>query len=235
MFVQAMKAAVAAVRLLFGNKRALLLLVLLYAALLGAGYVFVSTREATVTQLFLTLASVVVGTGLVVALVAVSVNYVSETGVKKISADWLRIFAVSVPVIVITCVAVYGLGKFDSQLTTVVAARYLLAGLIAPLIAIQLWIAASRDGLRSLWPSVGELAVRAVAPQSVLVYACGLLFFAVAPYFLIFHTMSIERAWLEVALLVARLLLSALLMLFGWVATVGTLSLLSQQPKQQRC
>jgi hypothetical protein len=82
MFVQAMKAAVAAVRLLFGNKRALLLLVLLYAALLGAGYVFLSTREATVTQLFLTLASVVVGTGLVVALVAVRVNYVSETGVK---------------------------------------------------------------------------------------------------------------------------------------------------------
>lgn len=229
MFVQAMKAAVAAVSLLFRNKRALLLLVLLYAALLFAGYVFVSTREATVTQLFVTLASVVVGTILVVALVAVSVNYVSKTRVKKICADWLRIFAVSVPLIVITAAVVYVLGKFGSHATTVVAARYLLAGVVAPLIAIQLWIAASRGGPGATLRGFREIALQALTPQSVFVYGCGLLCFAVAPYFLIFQTIQIERAWLEVSLLVARLLVSALLILFGSVATVGTLSLLSKQ------
>jgi hypothetical protein len=41
-----------------------------------------------------------------------------------------------------------------------------------------------------------------------------------------------ERTWLEVLLLVARLSLSALLILFGWVTTIGTLSVLSQQQQQ---
>ena len=229
MFIQAIRAEVAAVRLLFQNKSMSWLVVLLYGALLFASYLFVSTREATMTQLVVTLALVVAVPALFFALAAVSVNYVSKTGVKKIFADGLRIVAVSVPVVIVTTIVVYALGKFDSQLTTVVATRYLVAGVIAPLIAIQLWIAASRDGLGSALRGIRQIAVRALAPQSVFVYGVGLLVFAVAPYFLIFHTPQIERAWLEVSLLAARLLLSALLILFGWVTTITTLSLLSQQ------
>jgi hypothetical protein len=228
MFVEALKAAGAATRLLFRNRWTLLLLVLLYGGLLFAGYLFVSTREATVTQLLVTMISIIVAPVLFFALVTVSVDYANGLQVKKISADCLRIVAVSVPVIVVTGVVVYGLGKFDSQLTTVVALRYLLAGIVAPLLAIQLWIAASRDGLGPTWRGFRQSAIRALAPQSILVYGCGLVLFAVAPYFLIFHTMQIERAWLEVSVLIVRLSLSALLILFGWVTTVGTLSLLSK-------
>ena len=229
MFFEAINSEVEAVRLLFRNRTMLLLAVLLYGALLFAGYWFVSTREATVTQLVVTFALVAVVPGLLVALVAVSVNYEHGLEVKKITADCLRIVAVSVPVISVTGLVVYGLGKFDSALTTVVATRYLLAGVVAPLIAIQLWIAASRDGLGSTFRGLRQIAVRALGPQSLFVYGVGLLLFAVAPYFLIFHTAQIERAWLEVALLTIRLLLSALLILFGWVTTISTLSLLSQQ------
>jgi hypothetical protein len=232
MFVEAMRAEVAAIRLLFRNKSMLLLLLLLYGALLFAGYLFVSTREATVTQLAVTLASVVVAMVSMVALVAVSVSYVSNTGVKKIFADWMRIFAVSLPVVIVTRITVYVVSRFNSHVTTVVAARYLLVGVVAPLIAIQLWIAASRAGLGSTLRDFRQIAVRALGPQSVFVYTSGLLFFAVAPYFLIFHTTQMERTWLEVLLLVARLSLSALLILFGWVTTIGTLSVLSQQQQQ---
>lgn len=228
MFVQAMKAEIAAVRLLFRSKSMLLLLVLLYGALLFAGYLFVSTREATVTQLLTTAALVAIVPALFVALVAVSVNYEHGLKVNKITADCVRIVAVSVPLVVITTLVVYALGKFDSELATVVATRYLLAGVVAPLIAIQLWIAASRDGLGSTLRSLRQIATQALAPQSVFVYGLGLLLFAVAPYFLIFHTTRIECAWLEVSLLTARLLLSALLILFGCVTTINTLSLLSQ-------
>ena len=216
-------------RLLFKNKSMLLLLMLIYGALLFAGYLFVSTREATVTQLLVTLALVAIMPALFFALVAVSVSCVSKTGVKKIFADGLRIVAVSVPLTVLTAIGIYVLGKFDSALTTVVAARYLLAGVVAPLIAIQLWIAISREGLGSTLRSFRQIAIRALGPQSVFVYGCGLLIFAVAPYFLIFHTAQLDRAWLELSLLSARLFLSALLMLFGWVTTITTLSLLSQQ------
>jgi len=80
------------------DKEVLGLLQPIYGALLFAGYLFVSTREATVMQLFVTLALVAIVPGLFFALVAVSVNCVGKPRVKKIFADGLRIFAVSVPV-----------------------------------------------------------------------------------------------------------------------------------------
>lgn len=233
MFSQAMKAAVTAVRLLFKDRLTLLLLVVIYAALLTVGYLFVSTREATITQLVLTLTLVVITPALFFALQAVSVNYVSGPGVtsllKNTSYDSLRLMAVSMPLIALTALAFYGLGKISLHHTVVVAVRYLLIGVIAPLLAIQLWVAASREGLRALPRRVHRLAAKAFAPQSVFIYGCGVLLFVVAPYFLIFHTTQTHRAWLEVSLLAVRLLASALLILFGWVTTVRTLALLDKQ------
>lgn len=232
MFSQTIKAAVTAVRMLFKNRLTLVLLVGTYGALLFAGYLFVSTREATITQLLVTLGLIVVAPLLFFALQAVSVNYVSGPGaaglVRKSAFDGLRLVAVSVPVIALTVLAFYGLGKIHSHQTIVVAVRYLLVGVIAPLLAIQLWVVASRDGLRQLLRRVPQAMAKAFAPQSVFIYACGALLFAIAPYFLIFHTSQIERAWLEASLLAVRLVLSAFLILFGWVTTVGTLSLLNK-------
>ena len=234
MFSETIKAVVAAVRLLFRSRLTLLLLVALYGALLFAGYVFVTTREATIPQLLLTLALALIAPVLFFALQAVSVNYVNGPGstaalIRKSASDGLRLIAISVPVFVLTALAFYGLGKIQSQHTIVSAVRYLLIGVIAPLLAIQLWVAASRHGLRPLLRRVHHVAARAFAPQSVFIYACGVLVFAIAPYFLIFHTSHIERAWLELSLLAVRLVVSAFLILFGWVATVGTLALLSKR------
>jgi hypothetical protein len=142
------------------------------------------------------------------------------------------LIAVSIPLIVLTVLAFKLLGKIHSHLTVMNSVRYLLAGVVAPLLTIQLWIAASRDGLRQLMRRLHHVAVRAFAPQSVLVYACGVLVFGVVPYLLIFHTTQTNRAWLEVSLLAVRLSASALLILIGWVTTVGTLSILA---KQQTC
>jgi hypothetical protein len=232
MFSQGIKAEITAIRLLFSSKLTLLLLVAMYVALLFAGYLFVSTREATISQLVATLGLVLVAPVLFFALQAVSVNYVSVPGanssVKKSVYDGLRLVAVSVPVIGLAVLAFYGLGKIDSHQTLVVTVRYLLISVVAPLLAIQLWVTASRDGLRALLPRAHMVAARAFAPQSVFIYACGALVFAIAPYFLIFHTSQIERAWLEVSLLAVRLVLSAFLILFGWVITVGTLALLNK-------
>ena len=233
MFVQAIKTELTAIRLLFRNRLTLLLLVLIYGGLLGASYIFVSTREATISQLVMTLALILVTPALFFALQALSVNYVNgptaRNVIKKTLYDSLRLVVVTVPLLVVTVLAFYGLGKINSHLTIVGAVRYLLIGVIAPLLAIQLWIATSRDGLRQLLRRAPQMAARAFAPQSVFIYACGVLVFAVAPYLLIFHTTQTDRAWLEVSLLAVRLLLSALLIFFGWVTTVGTLSLLNKQ------
>lgn len=236
MFTQSIKAALAALRSLVRSWTTLVVVGLLYSGLLVMGYLFVSTREATISQLLITLAAIVIAPALFFALQAVSVNYATNTGAKhllKTSAlDSVRLIVVTVPVILLTVLAVYGLGKINPQQTVVIATRYLLIGVIAPLLAIQLWVAATSQGLRPLLSRVHVIAASAFAPQSVFVYACGVLFFAVAPYLLIFFHVEIERTWLEVTLLVLRLAVSALLILIGWVTTVGTLSILS---KQSRC
>jgi hypothetical protein len=236
MFTQSIKAAFAALRSLVRSWTTLTLVAVLYGGLLVAGYLFVSTREATISQLVITLAAIVVALALFFALQAVSVNYATNSGakrlLKKTAMDFLRLVVVSVPLALLTALAFYGLSKINSQPVLVSAIRYLLIGVIAPLLAIQLWVAASSQGLRALLRRVHVVAASAFAPQPVFVYACGVLFFAVAPYLLIFFHVEIERTWLEISLLVVRLAVSALLILVGWVTTVGTLSILSRQQHQ---
>jgi hypothetical protein len=233
MFSQSIKTGFSALRSLFRSWTTLVLVGLLYGGLLVASYLFVSTREATITQLVITLATMVIAPALFFALQAVSVNYTTNTGtarlLKKTTQDLLRLIVVTVPLILLTALAVYGLSKINSQTTPVIAARYLLIGVIAPLLAIQLWVAASSEGLRSLRRRTHRIVARAFAPQSVFVYACGILFFAVAPYFLLFAHVDVERTWLEISLLVVRLAIGSLLIVIGWVTTVGTLSLLAKQ------
>ncbi len=101
--------------------------------------------------------------------------------------------------------------------------RYLFFGLVLPLAAIQLWLATAREGLGSALGKMFALLSRAFAPRSVLIYIVGFLIFAVAPYFILFRTTQTKHAWLELALLLTRLVVVFALTLFGWTITVRAL------------
>jgi len=217
MYSQSIKAIISTVRSLLSNRRSLLLMLAVYTGLLAAIYLFVSTREATIFQLLLTLITVIVAPALFFVLQAIIVGPTSRGLIK----NSFRLIVVSVPVIALTVVAVYGLNKLETHPTIVTTVRYLLLEVIGPLVVIQLWIAVS-NGLR-----VWNVLTRTFAPQSVFVYACGFLIFAVVPYLLLHKSIPSSRPWLELSLLVVRLALSALLILLGWVLTVGSLSILN--------
>jgi len=108
--------------------------------------------------------------------------------------------------------------------------RYLSFGLLLPLAAIHVWLATVRDGLGGAIRRIAPLLSRAFAPQSVLIYVAGFLFFAVAPYFLLFKTTQTKHAWLELSFLVARLAVVFVLTLFGWTITVRALGRFSPSP-----
>lgn len=215
MFKESITAIVTAARTLFKSRRALVLMLLTYAGLLAALYLFVSTREATIGQLVLTMTLVVVAPALFFLLQALSVSYTSSPPSRGLIRKCFKLIVVSVPVIAVTLLSLYGLGKVNSYATVVTTLRYLLIGVVAPLLAIQIWI---KTSLR-----------KAFAPQSVFVYALGFLIFAVAPYFLIIKTIPTERAWLELSLLLLRLSTAAVLILLGWVTTVGAISILNHR------
>ncbi len=228
MYSKSFKAIWLAMRMLFQKRRLLAFMLVAYAALLAAIYLFVSTREATISQLLLTLVVVIAAPALFLVLQVASVSYTgSDSFGGQVRNGW-KLLAVSLPVIGLTVLGVYGLGKFQNYPTTATTLRYLLAAVVAPMLAIQLWIATSKSGLRALLKSGRSVVQQACAPHSMLVYALGFLIFAVAPYLLLQQSMVIERAWLELSVLILRLVASALLVLFGWVITVGAISILNR-------
>ena len=111
-------------------------------------------------------------------------------------------------------------------LTTI---QYLLFLLLFPLAAIHLWIAAARDGLKQAFKRSARILGRAFAPKAVATYAIGFVFFAVVPYFLVVTKTSAASAWLDITLLVSRLVLAVLFSLVGWVVTVAALGRLSTE------
>ena len=232
-FLRPMAAMFSAARLLLKSRRALAVIVISYAGLLTAVYLFVSTREATIGQLVLTMVVGIIAPALFFVLQAASVSYTNGPLSKSLIRNCVKVIAVTVLVTVLTVLAVYGLSKVESHPTLTTAFRYLLVAVFGPLLAIQLWVAVSAESRRRLLKNLRTVAVRTFAPQSVFVYACGFLIFAVAPYFLITKTISSERAWLEFSFLMLRLSASALLVLLGWVTTVGALSILSHNRNEE--
>ncbi|HSS20655.1 MAG TPA: hypothetical protein VLL54_11320 [Pyrinomonadaceae bacterium] len=102
--------------------------------------------------------------------------------------------------------------------------RYLAFGLVLPLAAIQMWIATMQNGLIGGLKKIGTVLARTFAPRSVLIYVAGFLIFAVGPYYLLFKTTQTSHAWVELFLLVVRLVAVFALTLFGWVITVRALA-----------
>jgi len=232
MYIKSFSAMFSAVRLLFKSRRVLLMLLLAWAGLLTTVYLFASTREATISQLLMTLVVVICAPALFFVLQALSVTYaegpVSGNRVKKLTLDCLRLIVVSLPVLAVTLLAVYGLNKVQTYVTLATTLRYLLIAVVAPMLTIQLWIATTNSGLRILVQNLRGVLSKTFEPQSVFVYGCGFLLFAVIPYLLVQAGISIDRPWLELSVLTLRLVASALLILLGWVTTVGAISILSR-------
>jgi len=232
MYLKSFSVMFSAVRLLFKSRQVLLMLLLAWAGLLTAVYVFASTREATISQLLLTLVVVIAAPALFFVLQAVSVTYadgpVSGSRIRKLLFDCLKLIVVSLPVVVVTLLAVYGLNKVQTYLTLATTLRYLLIAVVAPMLAIQLWIATANGGVRAVVKSVRGLLRKTFAPQSMFVYGCGFLIFAVVPYLLLQIGTSSERPWVEISVLMLRLVVSAILILLGWVTTVGAISILNR-------
>ncbi|HEV3468773.1 MAG TPA: hypothetical protein VG148_05590 [Pyrinomonadaceae bacterium] len=99
----------------------------------------------------------------------------------------------------------------------------LLLGFILPLVAAHLWLSVARDGLKATLRRFHRVAGRAFLPRPVLVYALGLLVFALMPYFIIYTRTPVKAAWGELVLFGLRLALAFVFTLWGWTITLGAL------------
>ncbi len=246
------------------NWRALLLILLLYAALVASLYFFIAVREASLWQVFVTFLLAVLVPVLFFILQVIGVRYVEDGARMRDLLRWgvrdfWKLLVVTVPVLLLFWLLAYIFSKFQvggaaavaeagraaggaaatgaartsapsaSELfswkeVVVTTLRFIILGLVMPLLGAHLWIAVARRGLKDTLRNIGRVLGGALAPGAVLVYAIGLLLFVVDPYFLITMNYSRGGAWAEISLLGARLVLASLFMLFGWLITLGALS-----------
>jgi len=82
-------------------------------------------------------------------------------------------------------------------------------------------------GGKSLIGRIGTAVGRALGPDSVLIYALGLIVFFVLPYVILVPVLTIKGNKTEFAVFVLRLLLSFIFTLIGWVVTISALTRLS--------
>ena len=252
-----------AARGLFRDWRALAALAALYAALIAACGLFVTTREATAWQLFLTAALAVAIPLLLCAVLAGCAVYAAgERRALAVTTGALRgfwkVLVLGLPVLALVVLTVWGMNKLEAKVrhdprtqaqetftspgeeeaetaesgatkkrpvrwkyVFVSALRLLLLGVVLPLLAAHLFIAAARGGLRR---GFGRTLARAYAPRSVLTYAVGMIVFALLPYFLFNLRTPARAGWLEVSLLSVRLGLVFLLTLGGALMTLTALA-----------
>jgi hypothetical protein len=110
--------------------------------------------------------------------------------------------------------------------------RFILFGIALPLATIHLWIlVAGREartlfegGAESFFKRVGNAMSNAFASESVLIYALGLIFFALVPYLLLFVPVTVKGNKTDFTIFILRLVLSFVFTLIGWVVTLSTLA-----------
>ncbi|MEK6282729.1 MAG: hypothetical protein AABN95_20410 [Acidobacteriota bacterium] len=262
-----------AARTVLKNWRAMLLIAIVYAALLGALYFFIAVREASIAQVVATFCLAIVAPLLFFVLQAMIMGGIASgenagvgTLLKKSLGNFWKLLLITLPLIAVAVLVAYLLAKAQARLGTsitdtaaelprrlanaanprestrpidwraalVSTVRYLTFGLVLPLAAIHLWMAAAGEGLGHAIRKLGSLLSKAFAPSSVFIYIVGFLVFAIAPYFLLFRATPSKHAWLEITLLVARLAVVFALTLFGWVTTVKALAILSAKPPRNQ-
>lgn len=110
--------------------------------------------------------------------------------------------------------------------------RFLLLGLVLPLATIHLWIevaahdvrASLSGGAKTVLKRIGNAFARALAFDSVLIYAIGLIVFVLVPYAILFVPIKVTGTKTDFAVFVARLLLAYVFTLIGWLVTVSALA-----------
>ncbi|MCW5971494.1 MAG: hypothetical protein KIT57_23545 [Blastocatellales bacterium] len=219
-----------------------------YVAMIGAVYVFITTREATIIDLLLTFSLPAAALVFFFFIQAVGVRY---AGAAESTAAVLRgalrdtgkLLVVSLPPALLAILAVLLLGliaywwrgenQYDNSgfvLEYLLPwVRALVLYFAAPLLAVRLWIAASRDGVTSAFRALGRHFVGAFAPRVLVVYVSLLVVFGSIVWALVGIKTQYGGAGLEIGLLTARLAAAGLMIFIGWLLTIGALRRVSDE------
>ncbi len=230
------------------NRKVTLLFLLTFFAMLATTLLFVTTREATIGDLLVSLIAMIAVPGLFFLLQAMCLNYTETTRAGELLKSSVKLVGklalASLPLFLIGFSIFLVFTKLDTRFGSQLrgtnvrnltgngetwpqvifsSLRLIIFGFALPLVSTHVWIALKHKGIRDVFGSTKTTLSTAFGLRSVRTYAVGFVVFGVLPYILISIRTPSDRAWLEVSLLTARLLLASLFVLIGWITTIGVL------------
>ena len=238
----------------FANPGALLVFAIIYAFLLVASYIFISIREATVVQVLVTYAlMILIPIGFFFFQAAIVNRELDQKfRWRVILIDALKFLAVTIPVLLLAWLLYYLLNKISARYPAPVVVappvhanapppapirppihwpslvfstvRFVLFGAALPLAAIHLWIAVAGGEFRTSIKRIGAALAHAFSADSVLIYGLGLIIFFVLPYITLVPVFNISGNKTEFVLFGGRLLLAFVFSLIGWVSMLTALT-----------
>lgn len=239
---------------LLTKPRALLIFVALYALLLVSFYFFISTREATVFQVFVTYALLLLVPAQFFILQATILEFARDRGlaVKPILISALKLAIVTIPVLIIGALLWWLMNKLQVRFAAppplielppkrppthwpsllVATLQFVLFAVALPLATIHLWIEASAcdvrasfaRGAKHIFGTMGQALGRAFSSESVFVYGLGLVLFVLGPFLMLLPRLTFTGTKTAFALFILQVIVAFLLVLIGWVVTLMTLA-----------
>lgn len=233
---------------------ALLIFMVLYAVLLVSFYFFISTREATVSQVLITYALLLLVPVEFFVLQAAILEFARERklAIKNILISALKLAAVTIPVLIIGAFLWWLMNKLQARYPAplifpqtppkpspthwptllITTLRFVLFGIALPLATIHLWIEASvcdvrasfAGGAKTIFGTIGRALARAFSSESVLVYGVGLILFVLGPFLILLPRLTFTGTKTAFTLFVVQVIVAFLLILIGWIVTVVTLA-----------
>jgi hypothetical protein len=242
------------------TRLSVLIVAVLYAVLLVSAYFFIATREATVWQVVVTYALLILLPAEFFIFQASIIGHALDRKLhwRAIIVNAFKCFVVTIPVLLLAWGIYYLLNKWQLRYPPPVLAlsapagppksqpmhwptllfgtlRFVIFGVALPLAAIHLWIEVAgcnlreslRSGAKTILSRLGRRFSGAFSSESVLIYALGLIFFALIPYLLLFVPVTVKGNKTDFTIFILRLLLTFIFSLVGWVVTLSTLAKLT--------
>lgn len=240
-----------AIRATFANPLALLVFAIIYAFLLVASYLFISIREATIWQVFVTYVLMILIPISFFILQAAIINRALDEKLRwrVILIDAAKFLVVFILVLLVVGLLYYLLNKFSARYPAPAVElfkpekgakpptpplhwpsllfgtlRFVLLGIAFPLATIHLWIAVARPGVTSFFKRIASALARAFSSDSVLIYGLGLIIFFVLPYLSLVPRFTLSGRKTEFAFFGLRLVFAFVFSLVGWVLTLNALT-----------
>lgn len=175
---------------------------------------------------------------------------------RRMPGDFLKVLLFGLPIIALAVGVIYLLGLLQAHLPKIEEAPHvyasaahteppaplhwqdalvsslwlLLLGIVLPLVAAHLWLAAARAGLLPTLKKLHRVVARAFSAQSIFIYAVGLFVFGLMPYFIIYTRTPVSNGWAELIIFAVRLVLAFVFTLWGWTITLGALARTTPTP-----